>query len=196
MSRLSFTDYGVGVVGNPDTRLVILRGNSASGKSTVAKLLRKRLGRGVAWVEQDYLRRTLLREHDRPGLPNIGLIDMVARYALDAGYHVIAEGIFGSERYGGMLQCLIADHVGVSRCYYFDIGLEEILRRHQAKQLITVSPEMLRKWYRPRDLLGFVDESIITGDEDEEQIVTRLVSEVGFCDPPVRARLEPMAHLE
>jgi predicted kinase len=80
----------VGVVGSAETRLVILRGNSASGKSTIAKLLRERLGRGVAWVEQDYLRRTVLREHDRPGLPNIGLIDMVARYALDAGYHVIA----------------------------------------------------------------------------------------------------------
>jgi hypothetical protein len=24
---------------------------------------------------------------------------------------------------------------------------------------------MLRKWYRPRDLLGFVDEPIITGDD-------------------------------
>jgi len=189
-------DYGVGVVGSPETRLVILRGNSASGKSTVAKLLRERLGRGVAWVEQDYLRRTLLREHDRPGLPNIGLLDMVARYALDAGYHVIADGIFGSERYGEMLQGLTDDHVGVSRCYYFDIGLEETLRRHQAKQLISVSPEMLRNWYRPRDLLGFVDESIITGEESEEQIVTRLMSEVGFCDPPVRARLEPVAHLE
>jgi len=55
---------------------------------------------------------------------------------------------------------------------------------------------MLRKWYRPRDLLRFVDESIITGDESEEQIVTRLLSEVGFCDPPVRARLEPAVHLE
>ena len=186
----------MGVVGSPETRLVILRGNSASGKSTIAKLLRERLGRGVAWVEQDYLRRMVLREHDQPGLPNIGLIDMVARYALDAGYHVIADGIFGSERYGEMLHGLTDDHVGVSRYYYFDIGVEETLRRHQTKQLIAVSPEMLRQWYRPRDLLGFVNESIITGDESREQIVTRLVSEVGFCDPPVRARLEPAVHLE
>ena len=159
----------MGVVGSPETRLVILRGNSASGKSTIAKLLRERLGRGVAWVEQDYLRRTVLREHDRPGLPTIGLIDMVARYALDAGYHVIADGILGSERYGEMLRGLTDDHVGVSRYYYFDIGVEETLRRHQTRQPFAVSPEMLRKWYRPRDLLGFVDESIITGDESENR---------------------------
>lgn len=192
---LTVAHYRVGMVGSPDTRLVVLRGNSASGKSTIAKLLRDHLGRGVAWVEQDYLRRTVLREHDRPGLPNIGLIDMVARYSLDAGYHVIADGIFGSDRYGQMLQRLADDHVGVSRFYYFDIGVDETLRRHQSKQLIAVSPEMLRKWYRPRDLLDFVDEAIITDDESEEGIVTRLVREVGFCEPPVQARFDPVVHL-
>jgi predicted kinase len=74
----------------------------AAGKSTIAQLLRARLGRGVAWVEQDYLRRTVLREHDRPGLPNLGLIDVTTRYALDAGYHVIAEGTFGAN---GTVRC-------------------------------------------------------------------------------------------
>lgn len=184
------------MVGTPDTRLVILRGNSASGKSTIARRLRERLGRGVAWVEQDYLRRTVLREHDRPSLPNIGLIDMAARYALDAGYHVIAEGIFGTERYGEMLQRLADDHEGLTKHYYFDIGLEETQRRHQTKPLVTVGPEKLSEWYHHRDLLGFVDESIITADESEEQIVTRLGGEVGFCDPPVRAKFEPADHLE
>lgn len=101
---MTFAHYRVGTVGGPDTRLVVLRGISASGKSTIAKLLREHRGRGVAWVEQDYLRRTVLREHDRPGRPNIGLIEMVARYSLDTGYHVIADGIFGSDRYGHMLQ--------------------------------------------------------------------------------------------
>lgn len=174
------------MVGNPETRLVILRGNSASGKSTIAKLLRARVGRGVAWLEQDYLRRTVLHEHDRPGLPNIGLIETAARYALDAGYHVIADGTFGAQRYGEMLRRLTGDHVGLTRHYYFDIDMEETLRRHQTKPGITVGPEKLREWYRPRDLLDFVVESIITADESEEQIVARLVSEVGFCDPPVR----------
>jgi hypothetical protein len=94
-----------------------------------------------------------------------------------------------------MLRALTDDHVGVSRYYYFDIGVAETLRRHETKQLVAVSPEMLRNWFRPRDLLGFVDESIITGDESEEQIVSRLVSEVGFCDPPVRAGWSPWSIL-
>lgn len=184
------------MVGSPETRLVILRGNSASGKSTIAKLLREHLGRGVAWIEQDYLRRTVLREHDRPGLPNVGLIEVTTRYALDAGYHVITEGILGTQRYGEMLQRLAADHEGITRFYYFDVPLAETQRRHQAKALASVSPEMLREWYRDRDLLGFVDESIITAGESQEQIVARLVREVGFSDPPVRARFGPAVHLD
>lgn len=79
-------------VGAPDTRLIVLRGNSASGKSSVAAGLRERFGRGLALVAQDNLRRIVLRERDRPGAANIGLIDTVARYALDAGYHVVLEG--------------------------------------------------------------------------------------------------------
>jgi hypothetical protein len=187
--------YRLGMVGSPHTRLVILRGNSASGKSTIAQLLRKRLGRGVAWVEQDYLRRTLLREHDRLDLPNIGLIDVTTRYALDAGYHVIVEGTFGAQRYGEMLRQLTEDHQGQTNLYYFDIPLEETQRRHQTKPLITVGLEQLSEWYNHRDLLPFTNESIITGTETEEQIVTRLLTEVDFGDPPVRSRFEPAVHL-
>lgn len=85
-------------VGTEQTRLVVLRGNSASGKSSVAAGVRDRFGRGLALVEQDNLRRIVLRERDRPRAANIGLIDMVARYALDAGYHVIVEGILYADR--------------------------------------------------------------------------------------------------
>lgn len=104
------------MVGSTETRLVLLRGNSASGKSSVAAGIRERFGCGLALVGQDNLRRIVLREHDRPGGANIGLIDTVARYSLDAGYHVVLEGILYADRYGQMLQQLRADHRGHTRC--------------------------------------------------------------------------------
>ncbi|MFI2207142.1 kinase [Streptomyces sp. NPDC020192] len=94
------------MVGTEETRLVVLRGNSASGKSSVAAGLRERFGRGLALVGQDNLRRIVLRERDRPGAANIGLIDLTARYALDAGFHVVVEGILYADRYGDMLAAL------------------------------------------------------------------------------------------
>ena len=88
-------------VGSDQTRLIVLRGNSGAGKSTVARALREAYGRGVAWVSQDLIRRIILKEKDRPGAANIGLIDQVARYSLDHGYHVVLDGIF----YGQSLKC-------------------------------------------------------------------------------------------
>jgi hypothetical protein len=72
-------------------------------------------------VGQDNVRRTVLRERDVPGGANIGLIDAVARYALDAGYHVVVEGILHADRYGEMLRGLREDHRGQSRFYYLDV---------------------------------------------------------------------------
>lgn len=48
--------------GSPETILVYIRGNSGSGKSSIARALRHRHGCGCALVEQDHLRRILLRD--------------------------------------------------------------------------------------------------------------------------------------
>ena len=52
------------------TKLIIIRGNSGSGKTTVAKEVRTRIGDGLSddtmLVQQDVLRRDILRERDMP----------------------------------------------------------------------------------------------------------------------------------
>ena len=58
---------GVVQVGSEITTLVVIRGNSASGKSTIAARFRTRCGPGVAIVGQDHLRRVVLKEKDKPG---------------------------------------------------------------------------------------------------------------------------------
>jgi predicted kinase len=150
------------VVGSDRTRLIVLRGNSGSGKSTVARALREACGRGIAWVSQDLIRRMILREKDRPGGVNIGLIDQVARYSLDNGYHVILDGIFYADRYEPMLATLSRDHQGVSRFYYLDVSIEETLCRHLMRpQAAEFGADDMRSWYRARDLLTRVREHVI-----------------------------------
>jgi predicted kinase len=78
--------------GTTATRLIVLRGNSGSGKSTVARAVRERYGRGCALVEQDYLRRVVLKERDVEGGIAPDLIAHTVRFALDRGYHVLLEG--------------------------------------------------------------------------------------------------------
>ncbi|MFB7645690.1 AAA family ATPase [Streptomyces sp. NPDC056084] len=172
------------MVGTEETRLIVLRGNSASGKSTIAARLRDRFGRNLALVGQDNLRRTVLRERDRPGAANIGLIGMTARYALDAGFHTVVEGILYADRYAGMLEDLVREHRGISRYYYLDVPLQETLVRHATKPdrayLAQVTEEHLREWYRERDLLPSRIESVFAAGSTLDETVERILRETGL----------------
>ncbi|MFC9583518.1 AAA family ATPase [Streptomyces yangpuensis] len=182
-------------VGSEETRLVVVRGNSASGKSSVAAGVRDRFGRGLALVGQDNLRRTVLRERDVPGGANIGLIDTVARYALDAGYHVVVEGILYADRYGDMLAGLLGDHRGVSRCYYLDVPIEETLTRHASKAdpeyLAQVTELQLRDWYRERDVLPGGVETVVGADSTLTATIDLILRDTGLAGLPPRVDRPP-----
>lgn len=136
-------------------RLIVIRGNSASGKSTIAAAIRDRHGRhDLAIVGQDNLRRVVLREHDVPGGANIDLIDQTARFALSRGFHTIVEGIFNADHYGAMLTTLIGDHPGRAFAYFLNGPFDETLRRHATKTgTLKYGEAGMRQWYRGLDLL-------------------------------------------
>lgn len=136
-------------------------------------------------MEQDNLRRIVLREHDVPGGVNIGLIEMTVRYALDNAYDVILDGILYADHYGEMLERLSTDHVGSTGHYYFDVPFAETIRRHQTRPLSKqVTAEQMRGWYRPRDLLPFVNETIIAECASLEQTVERIVTDLEWTAGP------------
>ncbi|CAL9657763.1 AAA family ATPase [Streptomyces sp. Tu 3180] len=177
------------MVGTEETRLVVLRGNSASGKSSVAAGLRARFGRGLALVGQDNLRRIVLRERDRPGAANIGLIDLTARYALDAGFHVVVEGILYADHYGDMLAALRADHRGPTHAYYLDVPFEETLARNATKpQTGEYGEREMRDWYRERDLLPGGIETVVGADSSLTATVDRIMLESGLARLPASDR--------
>lgn len=108
------------------------------------------------------LRRDILRQKDDPGDPAIGLIDLTARYALEHGYHVIVEGILLSQLHAEMLAGLVRDHAGQSACFYYDLSFDETVRRHATKpQATEYGPDMMQGWYRERDLIPALNETIL-----------------------------------
>ena len=111
-----------------EPRLIVIRGNSGSGKSSIVEGIRTAYGRGIAYIEQDYVRRIIFQELDEPDGANIELIGQMARHALARGFHTVVEGILPTVRYGGMLAELARDHGG--HFYYLDIPFEETVRRH------------------------------------------------------------------
>ena len=144
------------------TALVVIRGNSGSGKTSLARQLRLHQGRGWALVEQDNLRRVILRERDKEGGLAPAFIDHTVRYLLGNGYNVILEGILASHRYGPMLTKLIADHDGPCLLFYLDVSFEETLRRHQTRpQASDFTADDMRSWYLPGDTLGLPHEHVV-----------------------------------
>lgn len=161
-------------VGSAETALILLRGNSGSGKSTVATALRKRFGHGLAIVEQDYVRRVVCREDNGPAAVNNDLIDLMARRLLNGGYHVVVEGILHASYYEGMLRRLLADHRGCNFAGYFDVPLETTLARHRGKPIAAVvSEDQIRSWYLIDRLKEFSEAEVLEG-ESPEQVVERI----------------------
>jgi predicted kinase len=147
--------------GSPDTILIVVRGNSGSGKSSIARALQRRHGRGCALVEQDYLRRILLRERDLPGGAAPAVIGQTVRSASDHGYHVVLEGILRVDLYRDVLTALHRDHRGRTVVVYLDVTLAETLRRHGSRpQADEFTEADMRGWYRPNDVLGVAGELV------------------------------------
>ena len=165
--------------------LITLRGNSRSGKSTVAAKLRAAYGRGIAIIPQDVVRREILRERDVPDAVNVDLLGIMARHILEQGVHVVLEGILYASHYGPMLDSLRRAHGGPTFGYYFDIPYETTVERHWTKSnCADWSPEDMRGWYREKDLLPGHAERIIGPESPVEETVERILAETGLLDAP------------
>ena len=154
------------------SRLVILRGNSGSGKTTVSKLLQKELGYGTMLVSQDVIRREILRVRDEESNPAIQLIYDLCMYGNRTGYIVILEGILSNKKYGSMVKKLIDDFDGDVDVYYFDIPFEETVRRHSNKSNSHEFGEKeMKEWWKDRDYLRVQGEKMINENMTQEHIV-------------------------
>lgn len=164
------------------SKLVLLRGNSGSGKSTIAKAIREKSAEKIAWVEQDYIRRIILKEKDTPEGINGDLILQTVEFALAHHYHVILEGIFYTKHYWKMFDKIFTLHPDNNFIYYFAISFEETLRRHATKPNNNDFGEVeMRRWYNENDVLGVNGEKIIPESFTLEQTVAEIAKDTGLC---------------
>lgn len=158
--------------------LIVLRGNSGSGKSTVARALQRELG--AAWVEQDYLRRTLLGESGNYSPLSVELVEQSAALILHHGRTVVMEGMFNPKNYSEILVRLRDGHSGRSLFYAWDLSLAETLRRHTTRpdKQADFGEKQMRSWYLGWNPLVGITEQRITAQESVEATVARIVRDV------------------
>ncbi|MBA3925286.1 kinase [Listeria rustica] len=155
-----------------ETKLIIIRGNSGSGKTTIANELQKRLGPGTLLVSQDMVRRDMLHVKDRQGNPSIDLIRIIAEYGKGRSEYVIVEGILGKSIYQKMLRALIRFFDCKADVYYFDLPFSETVKRHQTKaNTHEFGVEKLEEWWLADDYLGAPNEIMLHEKLSKEAIL-------------------------
>lgn len=158
--------------------LILLRGNSGSGKSTVARTLQQHFGRNTLLIPQDTVRREMLYARDLPDGPAASLMEAIARYGAMHCKVTIIEGILYSERYGQLFHAL-TDLFDDIHAYYFDVSFEETLRRHETRpQRTQFGPEHMRDWWLEHDLLTAIPERIIPEASTLEETVARIIADI------------------
>lgn len=166
------------------TKIIIIRGNSGSGKSTIAKKLRNEISDGLSdntmLVQQDTFRREILRERDLPDRKAvIELMGMVVEFGRKQNRVVIVEGIFGKAKYGDMLRKMV-ESFDESYAYYFDLPIEETLVRHATKlNSHEFGEEEMREWFKEKDFLGLPGEKILDETMGVEEVVEQIINDIG-----------------
>ncbi|MFN7253538.1 MAG: kinase [Anaerobacillus sp.] len=162
-----------------ESKLIILRGNSGSGKTTIAKCLQNHLGHGTLLVSQDVVRRDMLKVHDRDGNLSIDLIRQIAEYGKGKCEFVIVEGILNKSRYGEMLKDLIKFYNQEAYTYYFDLTFEETVIRHNSRaKKMEFGENSLRAWWNSNDYLEVQGETLFTNDMSQNDVLKQILNQL------------------
>ena len=136
-------------------KLVIIRGNSGSGKSSLARKLQTHYGRGTLLIAQDTVRRDMLKEKVEPGNLSIDLTETLARFGYENDLLVLVEGFYETDIYGEMLERLRGLFSPQIYAYYYDLSFEETVRRHRTRdKQEEFTPIDMKCWWKDRDFLG------------------------------------------
>ena len=157
--------------------MIVLRGNSGSGKSCVARAIQEKIAPHPVLIEHDQFRRKILKEHEGPDIINDQLILQTVQFALAHNRDVIIEGIMRVEYYKKLFDEIIDIHPNENYFYYFDIPFEETLRRHSTKNNIDFGEEEMKQWFKENDILGYPCETIINANNSLDDSVKQIISE-------------------
>lgn len=164
------------------SKLIILRGNSGSGKTTIAKELQRHFGRNTMLISQDVIRRDMLWVKDGESTEAIPLMKELLAYGIKHSDIVILEGIMYADWYKPLFELAIRLCGTEVYAYYFDLPFEETLKRHQTKPNCNeFGEEAMRNWWREKDFSDVLRERIITSEKEIQDIVTEICWDVGNC---------------
>ncbi|MBO7702861.1 MAG: kinase [Solobacterium sp.] len=148
--------------------LITIRGNSCSGKTSLAKELQKRFGRGTMRLSQDVIRREVLHVKDEPNPKSVPLLKLMLEYGHENAEIVILEGIMKADWYHELFSYakeLYGDHI---LSWYYDLSFEETQSRRDTKpNRDELTDAKMHLWWTEHDYAPEWNEALLT---EEDQI--------------------------
>lgn len=142
------------------SKLIILRGNSGSGKTTVSKALQEKFGRNTMLISHDMVRMQILHAKDVEALP---LIMQLLKYGRQNSEITILEGILPVEVYMPLFERAVREYGKDIFAFYYDLPFEETLQRHATKpNRADFGEQDMRRWWKEKDFINIIPEKIIT----------------------------------
>ncbi|MFR5875535.1 MAG: AAA family ATPase [Eubacterium sp.] len=158
-------------------KIIIIRGNSGSGKTTVAKELCKQLGQDCMLLSQDVIRREILHTNDGKESKAIDLLIEFILFGKKNSKIIVLEGILNSVWYKPLFD-IIENNFSDIYAYYYDISFEETVKRFHTKENVNFTEEDMKRWWNEKDVLGFDNEKFISQDMSVEDTVKMILGDI------------------
>jgi guanylate kinase len=162
------------------SKLIVIRGPSGVGKSTVAKALMHITKRPTVLVDLDHYRFGFVN----PPKENHNLeYEMSAsdiHIALEKGFDVIFDGNFSVEKKDPFLDKLFAHHPNENYIFYLEASLDETLERHKTKTNPRISISIMKEVYKFASPIGHKDEIVIPESSTLEETISKIVQVTGI----------------
>lgn len=161
-------------------KLILIRGNSGSGKSSAAKALQHKIGRNTLLIPQDVVRREMLWAHDGNNTAAIPLLISLLEYGYVHSEITILEGILNAEWYKPLFEKAVRIFGQQNiYAYYYDLPFSETLKRHQTKSnKFDFGEEDMRRWWKEKDYIGFIKEKTLTEEITLEETVELILADI------------------
>jgi len=160
-------------------KIIIIRGNSGSGKTTVAKELCKQLGKDCMLLSQDVIRREILHTDDGEDSKAIDLLSEFVLFGKENSEIIILEGILNSTWYKPLFD-IIENNFSDIYAYYYDIPFNETVKRFHTKESVNFTEEDMKRWWNEKDLSDFDNEKIINQDMSVEDTVKMILGDINL----------------
>lgn len=160
-------------------KLIIIRGNSGSGKTSVSKTLQEKFGENTMLISQDMIRREILHTKDGVGTKALPLMTELLKYGRRNFRVTILEGIMDAEWYMPLFEAAIEEFGSEIYAYYYDLPFEETLARHGTRAKRTeFGAEDMRRWWIEKDYMKIIPEKIFTKETGLDEAVEIIFRDV------------------